>query len=128
MMADPSTCCPDLQRWLSPGLFKALGDPTRLGLLALLAAGGGERTVTELGACCPVDLSVVSRHLRVLRDAGVIEARKQGKGVFYRVRATALAGILRRLADALESACSPNDGDPREAAAGGEPASPGGTT
>lgn len=126
-MTSPSTCCPELQRWLSPGLFKALGDPTRLGLLAFLAAGGGERTVTELGGCCAVDLSVVSRHLHVLRDAGVVEARKRGKEVFYKVRATALAGVLRSLADALESACAPNR-DAREGAVGGEPAARGGTT
>lgn len=62
--------------------------------------------MTALGGCCSVDLSVVSRHLRVLRDAGVVEARKQGKEVFYRVRSTALAGILRGLADALEEACA----------------------
>lgn len=118
-----SSCCPNLQRWLSPALFKALGDPTRLALLAFLADGGGERTVSGLGACCTVDLSVVSRHLRVLRDAGAIEARKQGKEVFYRVRATALAAVLRNLADALEQACAPN-GEPGERAITGEPASP----
>jgi DNA-binding transcriptional ArsR family regulator len=105
-MSDGIKCCPNLRRWLTPTLFKALGDPTRLGLLAFLADGGGERTVSELGSCCPVDLSVVSRHLRVLRDAGVVEARKQGKEVRYRVRSGALAGILRGLADALEEACA----------------------
>jgi ArsR family transcriptional regulator len=105
-MADGTRCCPNLQRWLTPALFKALGEPTRLGLLAFLADGGGERTVSELGGCCPVDLSVVSRHLRVLREAGVVEARKQGKEVLYRVRSKALAGILRGLADALEDACA----------------------
>jgi ArsR family transcriptional regulator len=126
-MITGNRCCPNLQRWLTPALFKALGDQTRLGLLAFLADGGGERTVSELGGCCPVDLSVVSRHLRVLRDAGVVEARKQGKEVFYRVRSTALAGILRGLADALEEAC----GQPREAVKGtdvGQVAPSGGTT
>jgi ArsR family transcriptional regulator len=106
-MADSPGCCPNLRRWLSPSLFKALGDPTRLALLASLADGGGERTVSGMGSCCAVDLSVVSRHLRVLRDAGVIEARKQGREVFYRVRAPAVAAILRSLADALEEACAP---------------------
>jgi DNA-binding transcriptional ArsR family regulator len=54
-----------------------------------------------------VDLSVVSRHLRTLREAGVVDARKQGKEVFYRVRFDALIGILRNLADALEACCPP---------------------
>src|SRR5512133_3129581 len=127
-MVDASSCCPSLQRWLEPALFRALGDPTRLGLLAFLADGGGERTVTDLGGCCPVDLSVVSRHLRVLRDAGVVEARRQGKEVFYRVRATALAAILRSLADALEESCAQRR-EPQERTIAGEPASRrGGTT
>ncbi|HSM93972.1 MAG TPA: metalloregulator ArsR/SmtB family transcription factor [Anaeromyxobacteraceae bacterium] len=106
-MIEAPTCCPTLRRWLEPTLFKALGDPTRLGLLVQLADGGGERTVSELGSCCDVDLSVVSRHLRLLRDAGVVEARKQGKAVLYRARGRALAAILRNLADALESTSAP---------------------
>lgn len=127
-MVDASGCCPNLQRWLEPALFKALGDPTRLGLLAFLADGGGERTVTELGGCCPVDLSVVSRHLRVLRDAGVVEARRQGKEVFYRVRVAPLAAVLRSLADALEEACAQRR-ESQESTIAGEPASRrGGTT
>ena len=106
MTSSPS-CCPTLQRLLSPALFKALSDPTRLGLLVMLADGGEERTVSALGGCCAVDLSVVSRHLKVLRDAGVIEARRHGKEVLYRVRASALASLLRGLADALEEAARP---------------------
>jgi DNA-binding transcriptional ArsR family regulator len=100
-----TTCCATLRRWLSPGLFKALGDPNRLAILVALSDGGNERTVSDVASCCPTDLSVVSRHLRTLRDAGVVEARKQGKEVLYRVRFDALVGILRGLADALEACC-----------------------
>lgn len=106
-MSSPKTCCAALKQWLSPGLFKALGDPSRLAILVALSDGGRERTVSQLAACCPVDLSVVSRHLRTLREAGVVEARKQGKEVFYRVRFDALVTILRNLADALEACCPP---------------------
>jgi DNA-binding transcriptional ArsR family regulator len=104
----PPTCqCADLQRWLSPALFRALADPSRLALLVALADGGRERTVTEVAGSCPLDLSVVSRHLRTLRDAGVVEARKEGKEVRYRVRFDAVVVVLRNLADALEACCPP---------------------
>ena len=73
----------------------------------MLADGGEERAVSALGGCCAVDLSVVSRHLKVLRDAGVVEARRRGKEVLYKVRASALASLLRGLADALEEAARP---------------------
>lgn len=106
-MASGKSCCPALRRWLSPAFFKALGDPNRLAVLVALADDGREQTVTQLGACCPVDLSVVSRHLRILRDAGILEARKRGKEVLYRVRFEVLVATLRSLADALEGCCPP---------------------
>ncbi len=107
-MASAPSCCAALKQWLSPGLFRALGDPNRLAILVALSEGGRERTVSEVASCCPVDLSVVSRHLRTLREAGVLEARKQGKEVLYRVRFDALVAILRNLADALEGCCPPD--------------------
>lgn len=84
--------------------FKALGDPTRVAILSALARGG-EMRVGEVAARCPVDLSVVSRHLRQLRDAGILASHRRGKEVFYRVRAKEIATLLRSLADALESSC-----------------------
>ena len=94
-------CCAGLRELLSPRLFKALGDPNRVALLARLADCRGGCTVSEAAACCNVDLSVVSRHLALLRDAGILEAQRRGKQVFYSVRATALADTLRTLADLL---------------------------
>ena len=106
-----TACCARLRRWLSPGLFRALGDPNRLAILVALSDGGSERTVSDVASCCPVDLSVVSRHLRTLREAGIVDARKQGKEVLYRVRFDALVGILRGLADALEACCPQRPGE-----------------
>jgi ArsR family transcriptional regulator, arsenate/arsenite/antimonite-responsive transcriptional repressor len=99
---------PDVGESLPMDLFKALGDTTRIALVAWLATQKEPRTVTEIasGGCCAVDLSVVSRHLAVLRDAGVLEAEKRGREVLYRLRARSLATALRRMADALESCCS----------------------
>jgi hypothetical protein len=45
---------------------------------------------------------VVSRHLALLRDAGVVEAERSGRSVNYRVRYEAVAELLRGLADAVE--------------------------
>ncbi len=100
-----ASCCCDLSPWLSPPLFKALGDPTRGAILVRLAESGRALTVTEAASCCPVDLSVVSRHLRVLRDAGIVEAERRGREILHRVRYSELVGLLRGLADALETCC-----------------------
>jgi len=105
---DFAACCRDLESCLEPGLFKALSDPTRLTILSSLALSPEPQTVSEVAGCCPIDLSVVSRHLGMLRDAGVVEAEKRGRQVFYRVRYTELASLLRRMADAIE-ACCPED-------------------
>ena len=108
-------CCAPLDRLFEPELFKALADPSRVALLARLAAAGREATVGELAACCPTDLSVVSRHLAVLRSAGVLAAEKRGRSVHYRVRYGELSRALRAMADAIDACCP--DGD---AEAGGE--------
>ena len=63
------------------------------------------RTVGQIAQGSGVDLSVVSRHLAVLREAGVIGCEKQGKEVWCTVQTGAVAQILRDLADALEACC-----------------------
>jgi ArsR family transcriptional regulator len=95
----------DLEPLLAPELFRALGDPNRLTLLASLAGRGECCTVSEMATCCPVDLSVVSRHLAQLRDAGIVKAEKRGRQVFYTLQCAELAKTLRALADALEACC-----------------------
>jgi DNA-binding transcriptional ArsR family regulator len=101
---------PDLEELLDPDLFKALSDPNRVALLAQLCRQQGPSTVTEAAECCPVDVSVVSRHLATLRQAGVLDAQKQGRQVHYSVPHSALASTLRSIADALEACCSSGDG------------------
>jgi DNA-binding transcriptional ArsR family regulator len=101
-----SCCASGLQKLLSPQLFKALADPRRLALLMRLADGGRPFTVGQLAEGSGVDLSVVSRHLAVLREAGVIKCVKQGKEVWCTVQTRAVAQILRDLAAALETCCA----------------------
>jgi ArsR family transcriptional regulator len=93
---------------LNPELFKALCDPTRTSLLACLAKCARPCTVSEIAQCCSVDFSVVSRHLSTLARAGVLEARKQGRTVLYRMRYADLSAALRSLADAIDQCC-PSD-------------------
>ena len=66
--------------------FKALGDPTRLRLLSLIAAHEtGEACVCDLSE--PLDLSqpTISHHLKVLREAGLVVSERRGTWVHYRI-------------------------------------------
>ncbi|SEG75856.1 transcriptional regulator, ArsR family [Thermomonospora echinospora] len=94
----------DLGTVLSHQLFRALGDPTRVRLLDLLAERCRACSVSELADCMDLDLSVVSRHLALLRAAGVLRATKTGRNVLYEIQFDALAEALRGIADALERA------------------------
>ncbi len=105
----PATCCAGLEGLIDPELFRALGDPNRVALLVRLGQSSRPTTVTEAAECCPVDLSVVSRHLAVLREAGVVRAAKRGREVHYTVSRD-LAASLRALADALDACCPPDAG------------------
>jgi ArsR family transcriptional regulator len=103
-------CCPDLARLLEARFFKAMCDPCRIGILIQLAESCEPRTVTDIAGCCAPDISVVSRHLATLRDAGVLHAEKRGKEVYYRVRYDELATTLRAIADAIETCCPTKKG------------------
>ncbi len=64
-------------------VFGALSDETRLRLM--MAARGGERCVCELIDLVQLAPSTVSKHLSLLRDAGWVDARKEGRWVYYRL-------------------------------------------
>ncbi len=102
-----TACCRRLDQLLSPPLFKALADPNRITLLIRLADCSRACTVSEIASCCQVDLSVVSRHLALLRAAGILHAEKRGKQVYYSARCDALVRTLRDTADCLERCCTP---------------------
>jgi ArsR family transcriptional regulator len=80
------------------GVLRALGEPTRLRLVSMIAAQpGGQACVCELTD--PVGLSqpTVSHHLKVLVEAGLLEREQRGKWAYYRV----VPGVLDALADVL---------------------------
>uniref|UniRef100_A0A7C3F1T6 ArsR family transcriptional regulator n=1 Tax=candidate division WOR-3 bacterium TaxID=2052148 RepID=A0A7C3F1T6_UNCW3 len=64
-------------------IFAALAHPVRLETVAMLA--GGERCVCEIARHFQQERSVVSRHLRQLARAGIVEARTEGRKVIYRL-------------------------------------------
>lgn len=105
-----AACCRPIDGLLDPGLFKAFCDPTRASLIACLAKCGRACSVGEVAECCSVDFSVVSRHLGMLAQAGVLESRKEGRTVFYRVRYKELSRTLRSLADAIDECCPKGKG------------------
>ena len=109
---DQGACCAGIDQVLEARLFKALCDPTRLTILAELAQGGGPRTVGDIARGLPVDVSVVSRHLAMLRQAGVLEATRHGKEVHYTVRYEGLADTFRAIAGAIDACCPPGRGNP----------------
>jgi DNA-binding transcriptional ArsR family regulator len=72
-------------------VFDALGDPTRRHIVESLSQG--EATATQLAADLPVTRQAVAKHLTALRDAGLVESRKQGRETLYRVNAAPLDDV-----------------------------------
>ncbi len=66
---------------LKAELCKTFADAKRLQIIDILR--GGERAVSELVQLLQVPQAVVSRHLAVLRDRGVVQARREGVNVYY---------------------------------------------
>jgi ArsR family transcriptional regulator len=80
-------------------MFKALGDPVRLRLLSMIAsAGGGEVCVCDLTGAFHLTGPTISHHLKVLREAGLVDSDRRGTWVYYRVVPAAL-GLLAGLLD-----------------------------
>jgi DNA-binding transcriptional ArsR family regulator len=96
---------PSKRRGLPPGVlapadrFAALADGTRRHLLEQLAAA--DRDVSELVNGLDISQAAVSQHLRVLREAGLVTARKQGRHRYYQLRPAAFTE-LRDWLDELE--------------------------
>ena len=84
---------------------KALADPTRVRVLAALR--DGELCVCELSDVLNVTQSTLSTHLQVIRDANLVQTRKEGKWVYYALNTDAkrlLKGVFGFFADELSAA------------------------
>ncbi len=80
---DGSVITSEVDRQRYAAISRALADAKRLCVLEILA--GGERSVSDLSreACCQVPN--MSQHLAVLRSAGLVESRRDGNTVYYRL-------------------------------------------
>ncbi|MFJ3670486.1 ArsR/SmtB family transcription factor [Streptomyces sp. NPDC090106] len=96
-------CCPGLvaaplgeeQAAELAKLFKAMGDPVRLRLLSMIASrAGGEVCVCDLTPAFDLSQPTISHHLKLLRQAGLIDCERRGTWVYY----WALPATLDRLA------------------------------
>ena len=84
-------------------VFKAIGEPVRLRLLSLIAShAGGEACVCDLTGAFELSGPTISHHLKVLREAGVIDGERRGTWIYYRVRPE----TMRLVSDALSPATS----------------------
>ncbi|MFE8015848.1 ArsR/SmtB family transcription factor [Streptomyces antibioticus] len=113
---DPA-CCPGLsaapldetQAADLAKVFKALGDPVRLRLMSMIASRGqgGEVCVCELTPAFELSQPTISHHLKLLRQAGLIDCERRGTWVYYWV----LPGVLDRLAAFLTTSTQPARAD-----------------
>jgi DNA-binding transcriptional ArsR family regulator len=72
--------------------FRALAHPTRIRMLEILVGGG--RTVQELQEALALDQPIVSQQLAVLRNQGIVSARKKGVSVRYTLRDPLVGELL----------------------------------
>jgi DNA-binding transcriptional ArsR family regulator len=84
--------------------FDALGDPTRRQILALLA--DQEQSVQEIARQLPISRPAVSRHLRLLKDAGLVAERPQGTRRIYRLRRDGVDAVQLYLAEVWGNAAT----------------------
>ena len=85
------------------GLLKALSDPIRLRLMSIIAAAQ-ETCVCDLTAPFAVSQPTISHHLRVLREAGLVDCERRGTWVWYRAQPAALDALGGLFASTLASA------------------------
>ena len=75
--------------------FDALGDPHRRAIVELLGPGG--RSVREIADALPISRPAVSRHLRLLKDAGLVVEEPRGTRRIYRLHAEGVEAVQRYL-------------------------------
>ncbi|MEO5873971.1 MAG: metalloregulator ArsR/SmtB family transcription factor [Streptosporangiaceae bacterium] len=104
-VSDPVCCAPLAQEPISAEdathlarAFKAIGDPIRLRLLSLIASRDGETCVCDLTGPFEVSAPTISHHLKVLREAGLVDSERRGTWVYYWTKPQALQRLSQVLA------------------------------
>jgi DNA-binding transcriptional ArsR family regulator len=80
--------------------LRALSDPTRREILRVL--DGGDLLAGEIAERFPMTAASVSHHLSVLKEAGLVQATRNGRNVSYSLDSTVFQDAVRQLADLLE--------------------------
>jgi ArsR family transcriptional regulator len=110
--SDLAACCSPLTgAALSPAsaerlarVFKALGDPTRVRLVSLIAASdGGEACICDLTEPVALSQPTVSHHMKLLVEAGLIHREQRGKWAYYRIVDGALAALAQALTSSTDA-------------------------
>jgi len=81
------------------GAFRALADPTRRRILELLARR--DLTAGEIAEEFPIAFASVSRHLSLLKEAGLVDAEREGQFIRYRLNTTVYQEVIRYLMKVL---------------------------
>ncbi|MCI5119924.1 MAG: transcriptional regulator [Candidatus Electrothrix sp. AUS4] len=82
-------------------VLKALAHPTRLWMAEQLA--GGEKCVCEFVEVMDFDFSTISRHLAVLKRAGIVDVDKRGKQVFYRLKVPCVLKFMHCVEEVIKT-------------------------
>lgn len=78
--------------------FQILAHPVRLQILNVLARHAGQVCVCDLETAVPVKQPTVSHHLRLLREAGLVDSERHGQWAYYFIRPEALVALRERIA------------------------------
>jgi DNA-binding transcriptional ArsR family regulator len=84
--------------------FEALGDPNRRRILHLLSTG--EKAVGEIAEAMPISRPAVSRHLRLLKDAGLVDEHPRGTRRLYHLQEQGIRAVQAHLEDIWGDAAS----------------------
>ncbi len=85
---------------LKAKMFRGFADETRLAILESLRKG--EKTVTEISESLQQNQSNTSNHLACLRDCGLVDARRDGKNIYYSIASKKVKEFLEESDDVLE--------------------------
>lgn len=82
-------------------IFKVLGDPNRLGII--MSIGKNSRSVTEIINATGLSQTLVSFHLRTMRNAQIVRTERNGPFIYYSLSEPELMDILYRLSQKFDS-------------------------
>ena len=80
--------------------IRALGDPTRREILRALREG--DLSAGEIASRFPITAASISHHLNVLKDAGLVQAHREGRSIVYSLESTVFQDFVRQLMGLLD--------------------------